>query len=236
MTLAPSATNLFQLSGSDSVLEAFERIQIAASQITAERMISAARSANLLLQDWANRGVTLYTVEQATPIALVQGTATYTLPTNCVQMLDTYYSYPNGDGTYTDRLILPMTRTEYAMIPEKSIQAPPNRYWFQRTATPQVTTWQVFDGSQTGALLNYFYMRQMYDFAPSGSQTPDILNRFAEAFVTDLTARLAEKFAPAQWQTKDMMAKGAWDRAVAEDREQGPLTIKPNFSRYTRGG
>ena len=216
------------------VLEAFERIQIEPVKLTDRHMASANRSANLELQTWSNRGVTLFAVEQA-QITLVLGQATYNLPTNCVQVLDTYYSFLNSDNvTFTDRILLPMTRTEYAQIPNKSLQAPPNRYWFQRTATPSITTYQVYDGSQTEALINYFYMRQLDDVAGTGAQTLDGLNRFLEAFIAGLTARLAEKFAPDQWGAKKAAAAGAWNEAYIEDREQGPLTIRPNLQRYWR--
>ena len=175
------------------VLEAFERIQIEPVKLTDRHMASANRSANLELQTWSNRGVTLFAVEQA-QITLVAGTANYALPTNCVQVLDTYYSFLNSTSpsSYTDRILLPMTRTEYAEIPNKTAAAPPNRYWFQRTAAPSITTYQVYDGSQPGAVINYFYMRQLDDVAVLGSQTLDGLNRFLEAFIAGLTARLAE--------------------------------------------
>src|ERR1700735_462476 len=114
MTLAPSGTYTFGLSQADLFLEVMDRIEVRGPAITTAHTESFRRSINLELQSWANRGVLLWAVVQASPLALVQGQATYTLPTDCVQMLDTYYSIPNGDGTYTDRLILPMTRTEYA--------------------------------------------------------------------------------------------------------------------------
>jgi hypothetical protein len=231
---SPSGSYLWQIANADLVLEAFERIGMGATEIEDRHMISANRSFNYEMQTAANRGVTLFAVSQGTPINLVQGTATYSLPTNCVQMLDTYYSYPNGDGTYTDRMMLPMTRTDYAQIPNKNAQAPPNRYWFQRTLTPQVTTWQVYDGSQAGALLNYFFLSQLQDVALMGSQSPDLLNRFLEAITSGVTSRLAEKFAPARFAEKLGLAKAAWQEAKEEDREQGPLSIKPQFGSYSR--
>jgi hypothetical protein len=234
VTLAPSGTNLFQISTADMVLEAFERIQIYSPALTTEKLVSARRSMNLSMQAAANRGVTLFAVQQATPITLVTGTPTYNLPTNCVQVLDTYYSIPNGDGTYTDRIMLPMTRTEYAEIPQKLVQAPPNRYWFQRTETPSLTTWQVYDGSSPGALISYFYMRQIYDANMLGSEAPDMLARWWEAYIADLTARLAEKWAPAQLEAKLAVAKLKWDEAAEEDREQPGIKFRPNFRAYMR--
>jgi hypothetical protein len=226
-----SGTYDFQLSETDIVLEAYERIQIRPAAITPEHMASARRSLNLELQTWSNRGVTLYAVLQAS-LTLVVGQANYTLPTNCIQVLDTYYSFPNGDGTNTDRIMLPMTRTQYAEIPQKLVQAPPNRYWFQRTATPTLTIWQTWDGTGGSSVINYFYLRQFQDVNLVASETPDALNRCLEALISGVTARLAEKWLPAAFEVKKALAMGAWNEAAMEDREQGPLTIRPNFSRY----
>ena len=234
VTLSPSGTYGWQISNADIVLEAFDRIGIRGPAITDAHMQSVGRSFNYEMQTAANRGVTLFSVQQGTPITLVQGTATYSLPANCVQMLDTYYSMPNGDGTYTDRIMLPMTRTDYAQIPNKATQAPPNRYWFQRTLAPQVTTWQVYDGSSPGALMNYFFLSQFQDVDIVGSEGPDLVNRFLEAITQGVAARLAQKWARPLFEVEAGLAKAAWDEAASEDREQGPLRISPNFSRYNR--
>jgi hypothetical protein len=235
MALATSGTYAFQLSQADVFLETMDRIEIRAAAITAEHSDSFRRSLNLELQSWSNRGVLLWAVVQATPLALVQGTATYSLPTNCVQMLDTYYSVPNGDGTYTDRLILPMTRTEYAEIPNKLSQGPVTRYWFQRVYEPVVTTWAVYDGSTYPALINYFYLRQLQDANVVGAEAPDVMNRFLDALCAGVAKRMSVKWKPEKYQLLSLESQAAWNEARKEDREQGPLTIRPNLSAYMRG-
>ncbi len=233
--LSTSGTYNFGLSQADVFMETMDRIEVRGPAITSEHADSFRRSLNLELQTWANRGVLLWAVVQGTALALVQGTATYSLPTNCVQMLDTYYSISNGDGTYTDRLILPMTRTEYAEIPTKLLQAPPTRYWMQRDYAPQVTTWPVYDGSSFPALINYFYLRQLQDANVLGSEAPDVVNRFLDALCAGVAKRMAVKWKADKYQLLTLEAQAAWNEARKEDREQGPLTIRPDLSCYRWG-
>lgn len=89
--MTTSGTNSFFLDNSDIVLEAFDRCQIRPTAITRQHMISATRSLNLCLQAMGNRGVNLWSVDLQT-IPLVQGQATYTLPSDTVSLLDAYRS------------------------------------------------------------------------------------------------------------------------------------------------
>ena len=57
--MTTSGTTTFAPSGADLVLEAFERLQIRAAEITADHMVSARRSMNLVQVRWANRGTNL---------------------------------------------------------------------------------------------------------------------------------------------------------------------------------
>lgn len=89
--MTTSGTVAFNLPYSDIVLDAFERCQITPTQIQERRLMqSAATSAGLILTDWSgNRGVNLWGIDQQS-ILLVQGVRDYALPSDTVQMLDTY--------------------------------------------------------------------------------------------------------------------------------------------------
>lgn len=89
--MTTSGTDNFFLDNSDIVLEAFDRCQIRPTAITRQHMISATRSLNLCLQAMGNRGVNLWSVDLLT-IPLVQGQATYILPSDTVSLLDAYRS------------------------------------------------------------------------------------------------------------------------------------------------
>jgi hypothetical protein len=61
--MATSGTTTFNLSIDDLVEEAFERCGMRAT--SGYQLTSARRSLNLLFLDWANRGLNLWTIEQA---------------------------------------------------------------------------------------------------------------------------------------------------------------------------
>ena len=68
--MATSGTTDFTLSIDDLVEESFERCGM--RMTNGYQLSSARRSLNLLFLDWANRGLNLWTIEQAT-YAVVQG-------------------------------------------------------------------------------------------------------------------------------------------------------------------
>jgi hypothetical protein len=122
-------------------------------------MTAARMASNLLLANWANRGVNLWAVDLIT-VPLVQGQATYSVDSNTVVMLDAYIETVT-DGVATDRIILPVSRTEYASYPNKQQQGFPTVFWFDRLISPEVTLWPVPDGTQT--YLKYYRVRQIQD-------------------------------------------------------------------------
>lgn len=71
------------------ITEAFGRCGIHPTALTREHFISATRSLNLALAAWSNRGINLWQVDLQS-IPLVQGIATYYLPSNTVNILDAY--------------------------------------------------------------------------------------------------------------------------------------------------
>ena len=83
--MATSGTTNFDLSIDDLVEEAFERCGMRPT--SGYQLNSARRSLNLLFLDWANRGLNLWTIEQAT-YTLTQSTNEITLPTDTVNVLE----------------------------------------------------------------------------------------------------------------------------------------------------
>jgi hypothetical protein len=91
----------FNLSNSEIILEAFDNCEIRPTAITGQHMISARRSLNLQLQTMSNLGINLWAVDLQT-IPLIQGVATYNIPTNTVDILDAYirtYQLSNAFNT-----------------------------------------------------------------------------------------------------------------------------------------
>ena len=143
----------------------------------------------------------------------------------------TIFATQNTVADPIDIMIYPLSRDDYAMVPDKFITARPTSFWFNRTVPPQVTFWQVPDGNGIYEFRAY-RMRQIQDASPSMGQTLDAPNRFLEAFTAALTAKLAEKFRPEVFADKLKLAELSWLEAAQEDREKVPLYLVPDFSGY----
>jgi len=225
------------------VLDAFERARIRPAAITTEFMISAMRSFNLILQDWSNKGPNLWTISKDNLLGVVIGTASYALPTNCVLLLDMWWAVDAGAGNgTTDRILIPITRDQYAEIPNKKQQGSPTQYWFERTIAPNVTLYQVPSQDTTSSPncdVKFNYMRPVQDVAASNGQTPNLPNYFLKAAVLELAYDVGSKFTEIEtWlKIKDDLKierDAAWVRARDADTELAPITIVPNLSNYWR--
>lgn len=399
--MATSGTSAFSLTVPDLVLEAFDRLQIRAPEVTLEHLVSARRSLGLVFQSkWSNRGTNLFAVDLQT-IPLSQAVATYTLPADTVMVLDAYlreygmgaatsytpafattissttvtitqaghglvvdqyiqvvvpvaiggivllgfyqvlsvpststytitaasaatssassggtvpaftttsastsvsvaltaHGYLAGQafniqvsttvggiallGSYTiatvptansftitapfaagstqtvsenssqtqiaaqniaqpptDMILYPISRNDYAALPDKYTQGAPTTFWLDRLAIPTVTLWQPPDANGPYAF-QYYRMRQVQDANITGTQTLDMPPRFFEAAAADLTAALAWKYPPnpssgMTIEKYEMAAKAAWSEAAGEDRERVNMSIVPDFSDYFR--
>ena len=145
--MTTSGTYAFNPSLGELTLYAYNLIGVRNTAVLQEHMTAARMASNLLLANWANRGVNLWAVDLIT-VPLVQGQATYSVDSNTVVMLDAYIETVT-DGVATDRIILPVSRTEYASYPNKQQQGFPTVFWFDRLISPEVTLWPVPDGTQT---------------------------------------------------------------------------------------
>lgn len=132
---------------------------------------------------------------------------------------------------WTDVFMWPLSRDEYAMLPDKLNPGRPTQFWLNRTIIPQLAIWPVPNASQVYGFIAY-RVRRLQDATLSGGQTLDMPSRFWDAFVCDLTARLAEKFKPEMHMAKLALAAAAWADAVAEDRERVSLYISPDLGAY----
>ncbi len=197
--MATSGTATFNLDLVELVEEAFER---AGGEVrSGYDLRTARRSLNLLLADWANRGLNLWTFEEGS-VSLVAGTATYALPADTVDIIE--HVLRTGSGASQSDMT--MTRTSvstYAAIPNKLATGRPLQLLVTRTATPTVTVWPVPDGGGPYTL-RYWRLRRLQD-AGTGVQTQDVPFRFLPALVAALApcrcSSGASAFRPSQSRT-----------------------------------
>ena len=232
-----SETYAFNLSNSLVVLEAFDRIGIRPETIDRHMMVSARTSLNLELVSWSNRGINLWKIVTGA-IDLTAAQATYQFPANLVTLTDIWFRTVDltGAGLHQDRLMSPLTRTEYASIAVKGQTGSPNAYWFQRLQTPQVTVWPPPDSGAPTFVLVWYGLEQIQDAGIGGGESPDLVNRGMDALCAGLAKRLALKFAPDRLAGIAADASEAWALFAANDQESGPMIIQPNFSGYARIG
>lgn len=236
MAQPSSGTTAFQPSFGEMILEAYSRIQVRGSSITAYHMHDAVRSGNFLQSDWnSNLGPNLWKVELR-QISLVQGQATYDVDPDVVDILDYYLNGPFGSSFSTDIVIFPISRTEYADQPNKTQQARPTTVWWNRQTDSTLTLWPVPD--QNGPYVLYYYAEiQIQDAVLPNAATLDIPFRFYDAFAAGLAAKLAVKYPPPppnSLATMKGLADEAWEKASDRDIEDVPLFIVPAIGFYTR--
>ena len=83
--MSTSGSRDFELDVSDAIEEAYERCGLEAK--TGYDLKTARRSLNIMFSEWANRGLNLWTVEQATQ-SLTSGTASYTFNADHTDLLE----------------------------------------------------------------------------------------------------------------------------------------------------
>lgn len=230
-----SGTTNFLPSVGELVLNAYGRIGYRRAEIQEEEMINARMMVNLMLADWSIDVPNLWKVSLVTT-TLLNGVATYSVDSTTIAILDAYVGTAKGDGTYTDIIILPISRSEYAAFPDKKQAGRSTTFWFDRLLSPTITTWPVTDQDNT-YILRYYAVTQIFDANYTSGQQADLPYRFLEAFGSGLAAKLAEIYPPKNGrnaQDVQAIASRAYTRATQQDSEMVPLFIVPMIGSFYR--
>ena len=156
--MATSGTATWTPDLTDIVDEAFARC--GAEPPNRWEFKNAPNTLDQLLNEWANRGLNLWTFEQAT-IPMVAGTATYDLPEDTVDIIE--HSVRTGTGyNQTDLTMTRINVSMYNHIPNKTTQGRPLQVFVERHIVPRVTVWPVPDATQPYTLV-YWRMRRIED-------------------------------------------------------------------------
>jgi hypothetical protein len=247
--MTTSGTNSFNLDLNTLVEEAFERCGLELR--SGYDMRTARRSLNLLTIEWANRGINLWTIEQG-QIAMTQGTITYSLPVDTIDLLDHVIRTQTGIGQ-TDINISRISVDTYSTIPNKNAQGRPIQVWINRqsgaqypingnqpnttnTTTginpPNINVWPCPDQNNFYTFV-YWRLRRIQD-AGNGINTQDIPFRMLPCLVAGLAYYLAMKLPDALPRLEMLKAayEEQWALASSEDREKASLRIAPRTMFY----
>jgi hypothetical protein len=226
--MTTSGTYAFNPAMGEIVLYAYQNIGVRPTSVLQEHMESARMATNMMLSRWSNQGVNLWCVDLIT-VPLVEGQTTYAVNGNTIMILDAYTTTDSG----IDRVIMPISRTEYASYPNKTQQGFPTSYWFDRLISPSITLWPVPDGS-SATVLKYYRVRQIQDSNLQNGENAEIPYRWLEAFADGLTYRLARIWAPQMAQLLKGQADESYSIASAQDVEAVPTYISPMIGGYFR--
>lgn len=221
--MATSGTTDFTLSIDDLVEEAFERCGM---RMTAGYQLSSARrSLNLLFLDWANRGLNLWTIEQAT-YAIVQGSRELTLAADTINVLSAVIRVTTG-GQQQDISMDRISREEYLNLPNKLTQARPAQYYVQRANPTLVYLYPASDQSYS---FIYYRIRRIQD-AGDYTNTSDVNYRFLPCLASGLAYMLALKYTPDRVSALKQIYEEDFQRAALEDRDTASVHFIPDFGR-----
>lgn len=229
--MTTSGTYNFNPSLGELVLYAYNLAGLRNTSLLQEHMQTARVATNMMLSRWSNQGVNLWQVDLVT-VPLVQGQSEYPVDASTVMILDGYMATVSG-STETDRVVLPISRTEYASYPNKQQQGFTTVFWFDRLLSPSVTLWPVPDGT-SAQYFKYYRVRQLQDANYAGGQTVDIPYLWLEAFSDGLAYRLARIWNPTMAIALKAQADESYQIAADQNVEQANQYISPQIAGYYR--
>ena len=228
--MALSGSKNFELDVADYVEEAFERCGLELR--TGYDLKTATRSLNLMLAEWANRGLNQWTVAEKT-VAMVKDTATYNIDTsNATAPIDVLDAFVREtvNSVETDVPLSRMSRSEYSHISTKGTTGKPNQVFVNKQLTPTITVYPVPDQSSKYTVVMNVLTRM--DDADAATNTMDLPFRFYPCLAAGLAYYMALKRAPDRIQVLKALYEEEFERALSQDRERAPFTIAPNLSGY----
>ena len=228
--MATSNSKNFEPDVGEFIEEAFERCGLELR--TGYDLKTASRSLNLMLAEWANRGLNQWTVAQKT-VAMVEDDSNYNIDsTNATAPIDVLDAFMR-ETINSENVDLPMTRisrAQYSSLPNKSTTAKPNQYMIDKQLTPTVSVWPVPDKSSTYTM--YMNVLTRMDDADIGSNTLEMPYRFYPCLAAGLAYYISLKKAPDRTGMLKQLYEEEFLRAMNSDEERASLRIAPDLSSY----
>jgi len=221
--MAVSGTYDFNLDIDEVIQEASE--MIGGEDTLGHEPASARRSINLMLKDWQNRGVLLWSTSVSS-VTVSASTATYSLSSSTIDALEVVL---NRDST--DIQLQRVTPEEYLLIPNKTQTGRPTQYSIRRERdNPVMSVWPLPDNSTD--ILKMEIISELQDVNKSAIQNADLPKRFLPCLTCCLAYYMSMK-RPLVPENRIMMLKANYEellmRAMEEDRERASMFIRPRL-------
>ena len=224
--MAVSGTYDFNLDIDEVIQEATE--MIGGEDTLGHEPASARRSINLMLKDWQNRGVLLWSTS-TTSVTVVASTTSYSLDSSTINALEVVISRDNTDVKLTR-----ITPEEFMLIPNKTQTGKPNQYSIRRGRdNPVLSVWPLPENSTD--VIKLEIVKELQDVNKSAIQNADLPKRFLPCLTMGLAYYMALK-RPLVQPDRITLLKTNYEemlnRALLEDRETSSIYILPRITFY----
>ena len=220
--------------------EAFERIGL--NSVAGYQMKSARRSLNILFQEWGNRGIHYWEIDEL-DLDLIEGQAEYKFfrassdgtsatsnPNGIYGISDILEAHLRSDRTQTTQSDSPMTkvdRSTYGGFSNKLSKGTPNQYFVQRFIDHvSIQIYPTPDSTNASKDMHFYYIKRIQDVGDYTNAT-DVPFRFVPCMVSGLAYYLSMKYMPQMTQATKLIYEDEFARALAEDGSASSTHITP---------
>ena len=220
--------------------EAFERI--GQQNVTGYQLKNARRTLNILLQEWGNRGIHYWEIDELN-MDLIEGQSDYdffrssadgtsavSTPASVFGISDVLEAQLRSNRTSTDQSDSPMTkvdRSTYAGFSNKLSKGTPNQYFVQRFIDHvSIQVYPTPDSTNASKDMHIYYIKRIQD-AGDYTNASDVPFRFIPCMVSGLAFYLAQKYQPQMVQQMKLYYEDEFARALAEDGSASSTYITP---------
>ena len=221
--MAVSGTYSFNLDIDEVIQEATE--MIGGEDTLGHEPASARRSINLMLKDWQNRGVLLWTTE-TTAVTVSTSVTSYDLSSSTVDALEVVLRRDD-----TDIQLERISPEEFLLIPRKTQTGRPSQYSIRRGRdNPVLSVWPIPEN--TTDVLHIERISELQDVNKSATQNADLPKRFLPCLTAGLSYQMSMK-RPLVPRDRIEMLKVNYEetlmRAMLEDREKSVMKVVPRL-------
>ena len=219
--MAVSGSTDFELDVADYIEEAFERCGLEVR--TGYDLKTARRSLNLMLAEWANRGLNQWTIEQRTFTTTV-GDSDISLGSDVIDILSVVVRR-SGTDYALDRV----SRDEFLNIPSKTTQGRPNQFFLDRQLTPNLKIWPAPENATDTVIYDAL---TRIDDADTQTNTLGVPFRFYPCLTAGLAYYISLKRAPQRIQVLKAIYEEEFERAMTEDRDRASFNVVPQYEYF----
>ena len=220
--------------------EAFERIGL--NSVAGYQMKSARRSLNILFQEWGNRGIHYWEIDEL-DLDLIEGQAEYkffrssgdgtsatSTPNGVYGISDVLEAHLRSNRTQTTQSDSPMTKVDratYGGFSNKLSKGTPNQYFVQRFIDHvSIQIYPTPDSTNASKDMHFYYIKRIQDIGDYTNAT-DVPFRFVPCMISGLAFYLAQKYQPQLIQQMKLYYEDEFARALAEDGSASSTHITP---------